>query len=217
MTQLFDFIMHIDEHLITIVNSFGPWTYAILFAMVFIETGVVIFPFLPGDSLLFAASALAANAAYNLNVWILFAVFLAAAVIGDTVNYEIGKRVGSAASTGNGWFGRLINRDKLKQAEAFFDKHGGKTIAIARFMPLIRTFAPFISGGSRMHYGKFIHYNLLGGFLWVTMCVFGGFYFGNVTFVKEHFSLVAIGIVIISLLPMVIAAIKTRTAKATER
>ena len=206
MTQLFDFILHIDEHLITIVNSFGPWTYVILFAMVFIETGVVVFPFLPGDSLLFAASALAANAAYNLNVWILFAVFLAAAVLGDTVNYEIGKRVGSAASTGKGWFGRLINRDKLRQAEAFFDKHGGKTIAIARFMPLIRTFAPFVSGGSRMHYGKFIHYNLLGGF-----------YFGNVTFVKEHFSLVALGIVLISLLPMVIAAVKTRTAKVADR
>ena len=156
---------------------------------------------------MFAASALAANAAYNLNVWILFAVFLAAAVLGDTVNYEIGKRVGSAASTGKGWFGRLINRDKLRQAEAFFDKHGGKTIAIARFMPLIRTFAPFVSGGSRMHYGKFIHYNLLGGFLWVTLCVLGGFYFGNVTFVKEHFSLVALGIVLISLLPMVIAAV----------
>lgn len=185
--------------------------------MVFIETGVVVFPFLPGDSLLFAASALAANAAYNLNVWILFAVFLAAAVLGDTVNYEIGKRVGSAASTGKGWFGRLINRDKLRQAEAFFDKHGGKTIAIARFMPLIRTFAPFVSGGSRMHYGKFIHYNLLGGFLWVTLCVLGGFYFGNVTFVKEHFSLVALGIVLISLLPMVIAAVKTRTAKVADR
>ena len=210
MTQLFDFILHIDEHLITIVNSFGPWTYVILFAMVFIETGVVVFPFLP-------ASALAANAAYNLNVWILFAVFLAAAVLGDTVNYEIGKRVGSAASTGKGWFGRLINRDKLRQAEAFFDKHGGKTIAIARFMPLIRTFAPFVSGGSRMHYGKFIHYNLLGGFLWVTLCVLGGFYFGNVTFVKEHFSLVALGIVLISLLPMVIAAVKTRTAKVADR
>ncbi|MFD1393188.1 VTT domain-containing protein [Lacticaseibacillus jixianensis] len=213
MTQLIDFILHIDTHLVTIVNSFGNWTYLILFAMVFIETGLVVFPFLPGDSLLFAACALAANEIYGLNVWILFAVFLAAAVIGDTVNYEIGRHLGLAAAN-NSFFGRLINREKLKSAEAFFNKHGGKTIAIARFMPLVRTFAPFVAGGSNMHYGKFIHYNLLGGFLWVTLCCVTGFFFGNQPFVKAHFSLVVIGIVIISLVPMLITALRSRKTAA---
>lgn len=213
MTQLIDFILHIDTHLVTIVNSFGNWTYLILFAMIFIETGLVVFPFLPGDSLLFAACALAANEIYGLNVWVLFAVFLAAAVIGDTVNYEIGRHLGLAASNSSR-FGRLINREKLKSAEAFFNKHGGKTIAIARFMPLVRTFAPFVAGGSNMHYGKFIHYNLLGGFLWVTMCCVAGFFFGNQPFVKAHFSLVVIGIVVISLIPMLVTAVRSRKTAA---
>lgn len=213
MTQLIDFILHIDTHLVTIVNSFGNWTYLILFVMVFIETGLVIFPFLPGDSLLFAACALAANEIYGLNVWLLFAVFLAAAVIGDTVNYEIGRHLGLAASNSSR-FGRLINREKLRSAEAFFNKHGGKTIAIARFMPLVRTFAPFVAGGSNMHYGKFIHYNLLGGFLWVTMCCVAGFFFGNQPFVKAHFSLVVIGIVVISLIPMLVTALRSRKPAA---
>ncbi|MFD1429500.1 VTT domain-containing protein [Lacticaseibacillus mingshuiensis] len=207
MPQLIDFILHIDEHLITIINSFGNWTYLILFVMIFIETGIVIFPFLPGDSLLFAACALAANGAYHLNIWLLFAIFLAAAVLGDTVNYEIGRHLGLAASNSSR-FGRLINQEKLGQAEAFFNKHGGKTIAIARFIPLIRTFAPFVSGGSRMNYRKFIHYNLLGGFLWVTMCCVAGFFFGNQPFVKAHFSLVVIGIIAISLVPVLITALR---------
>lgn len=213
--QLIDFILHIDEHLVYIVNDFGNWTYLILFAMVFIETGVVIFPFLPGDSLLFAACALAANSAYHLNVWLFFGLFLAAAVIGDTVNYEIGKHVGLAASNSS-IFGRLINREKLASAEHFFNKHGGKTIAIARFMPLIRTFAPFVAGGSNMHYGKFIHYNFLGGFLWVTMCCALGFFFGNVPFVKAHFSVVVLGIIFISLIPVIITALRSRKKPVAE-
>ncbi|WP_204123246.1 VTT domain-containing protein [Lacticaseibacillus mingshuiensis] len=213
MPQLIDFILHIDEHLITIINSFGNWTYLILFVMIFIETGIVIFPFLPGDSLLFAACALAANEAYHLNIWLLFAIFLAAAVLGDTVNYEIGRHLGLAASNSSR-FGQLINQEKLGQAEAFFNKHGGKTIAIARFIPLIRTFAPFVSGGSRMNYRKFIHYNLLGGFLWVTMCCVAGFFFGNQLFVKAHFSLVVIGIIAISLVPVLITALRNRKPTA---
>ncbi|KRO17209.1 VTT domain-containing protein [Lacticaseibacillus saniviri] len=214
MTELINFILHIDQHLVTIVNNFGGWTYLILFLMVFIETGVVIFPFLPGDSLLFAASALAANTVYNLNIWVLFAIFLVAAVLGDTVNYEIGKHLGLAASNSSR-FGRLINRDKLAQAEAFFNKHGGKTIAIARFMPLIRTFAPFVSGGSNMDYKKFIHYNFLGGFLWVTMCCVAGFFFGNQPFVKSHFSVVVLGIIAISLIPVLITAFRKKKPDAT--
>jgi len=213
MTQLINFILHIDQHLVTIVNNFGGWTYLILFLMIFIETGVVIFPFLPGDSLLFAASALAANEVYHLNIWVLFLIFLAAAVLGDTMNYEIGKRLGSAA-TNSSRFGRLINKERLGQAEAFFNKHGGKTIAIARFIPFIRTFAPFVSGGSNMHYGKFIHYNFLGGFLWVTLCVVTGFFFGNQPFVKSHFSVVVLAIIFISLVPVIIAALRNRKKAA---
>lgn len=215
MTQLIDFILHIDTHLVTIVNNFGPWTYLILFVMVFIETGVVIFPFLPGDSLLFAACALAANEAYHLNIWLLFGLFLAAAVLGDTLNYEIGKHLGLAASNSS-LFSKLINRDKLASAEAFFNKHGGKTIAIARFMPLVRTFAPFVAGGSNMHYPKFIHYNFIGGFLWVTMCCVAGFFFGNQPFVKAHFSVVVMGIILISLIPVLITALRKRKPAVSE-
>ncbi|WP_461215303.1 VTT domain-containing protein [Lacticaseibacillus sp. GG6-2] len=213
--QLIDFILHIDDHLITIVNTFGNWTYLILFLMVFIETGVVIFPFLPGDSLLFAACALAANSVYHLNVWVFYVIFLLAAVLGDTANYEIGKHLGLAAENSS-LFGRLINRDKLASAEHFFDKHGGKTIAIARFIPLIRTFAPFVAGGSNMHYGKFIHYNFLGGFLWVSMCCIAGFFFGNVPFVKAHFSLVVLAIIAVSLVPVIITAVRSRIRKPQE-
>lgn len=214
MNTLIDFILHIDSHLVQIVNTFGNWTYVILFAMIFIETGIVIFPFLPGDSLIFAAAALAANANYHLNIWLLFFLFLAAAVIGDTVNYHIGHHMGLAASN-NSFFGRFINRDKLKVAEDFFNKHGGKTIAIARIVPIVRTFAPFVSGGSNMHYGHFLHYNFIGGLAWVLVCVSGGYFFGNIPFVQEHFSLVALGIVLISLLPMVFAYLKHRFSKTT--
>lgn len=201
--------MHIDQHLVTLVNTFGNWSYVILFLMVFIETGLVIFPFLPGDSLLFAAAALAANPMYHLNNGVLFFGFLLAAVIGDTVNYEIGKHLSDHALESSR-FGRLINRDKLKVAENFFDRHGGKTIALARFVPIVRTFAPFVSGGSHMNYRHFLMYNFLGGLAWVTLCVGGGHFFGNISFVKENFSLVAMGIIAISLLPMLIVYLKNK-------
>ncbi|MCD2257242.1 DedA family protein [Agrilactobacillus fermenti] len=213
MTQLIDFILHIDHHLVTLVNTFGNWTYVILFLMIFIETGIVIFPFLPGDSLLFAATALAANPNYHLNTPLLFLIFLAAAIIGDTVNYEIGRHLSDKALETN-FFGRLINRDKLKVAEDFFDRHGGKTIAIARFIPIVRTFAPFVSGGSHMNYRHFILYNFIGGFLWVTLCVGAGHFFGNIPFVRDHFSLVAIAIVVISVLPMVFVFFKNKFQKS---
>ncbi|WP_367297177.1 VTT domain-containing protein [Loigolactobacillus coryniformis] len=215
MPQLIDFILHIDEHLVTIVNQFGNSTYLVLFLMIFIETGVVILPFLPGDSLLFAASALAANQAFNLNIWLLLAVFFAAAVLGDSVNYEIGKRVGLAASN-NSFFGRFLDQQKLSKAEAFFNKHGGKTIAIARFMPFIRTFAPFISGGSHMNYRKFIHYNVLGGFLWVALCCTAGYFFGNIPVVQDNFSLVVLGIIGISLLPIIMTYCRGRLNRKPE-
>ncbi|MFD0897002.1 VTT domain-containing protein [Loigolactobacillus binensis] len=209
MPQLIDFILHIDEHLVMIVNQFGHSTYWLLFLMIFVETGVVILPFLPGDSLLFAASALAANQAFNLNIWLLLVVFFAAAVIGDSLNYEIGKRVGLVASN-NSFLGRFLDQKKLNKAEAFFNKHGGKTIALARFMPFIRTFAPFISGGSHMNYRKFIHYNVLGGLLWVLLCCTAGYFFGNIPVVQANFSLVVLGIIGISLLPLALTYLRGR-------
>lgn len=212
MSQLIDFILHIDQHLVTLVNMFGNWSYIILFLMVFVETGLVIFPFLPGDSLLFAASALAANPMYHLNNGVLFIGFLLAAVIGDTVNYEIGKHLSDKALE-RSLFGRLINKEKLQVAENFFNRHGGKTIALARFVPIVRTFAPFVSGGSHMNYRHFLIYNFAGGLAWVTICVGAGHFFGNIPFVKDNFSLVALGIIAISLLPMLIVYVKNKFSK----
>ena len=157
--NIIDFILHIDEHLVEIIKNFGGWSYGIVFLIVFVETGIVIFPFLPGDSLLFASGALAAMGAFN--IALLFIIFFIAAVLGDTVNYHIGKKVGTTISSGS-FMGRLINQDKMMRAEDFFNKHGGKTIVIARFMPFIRTFIPFIAGASRMNYRYFLIYNVVG-------------------------------------------------------
>ena len=206
---LIDFILHIDDHLITIVNQFGGWTYLILFAIIFIETGLVIFPFLPGDSLIFAASAMAANPQYGLNIWIIYAVVAIAAIVGDTVNYEIG-----AWSTRTGekhaWFNKLINQKNRLAAEKFFERHGPITIVVGRFIPFIRTFVPFISGGSKMHYGHFITYNILGGLLWTRLFTIIGFFFGNIPFVKDHFSMIVIAIILVSVVPIAIVALKKK-------
>ncbi|TFI69791.1 cytochrome O ubiquinol oxidase [Carnobacterium divergens] len=209
---LIDFILHIDQHLVTIIDQFGIWTYVILFLIVFIETGLVIFPFLPGDSLLFAASALAALPAIHLNIWILIAVFAAAAIIGDTVNYEIGKKVGLSIPE-DSLLGKVLNKEKMEKAEAFFNKHGGKTILIARFMPFIRTFAPFIAGASRMHYGYFIRYNFIGGAVWVLLCCLAGFFFGNIPYVRDNFTIVVLGIIFVSLIPMIVTFIRGKIKK----
>ncbi|WP_137597729.1 VTT domain-containing protein [Paucilactobacillus kaifaensis] len=215
MPQLIDFIMHIDQHLISIVNQFDSMTYLILFALVFIETGVVILPFLPGDSLLFAASALAANQAFNLNFAWLLITFFVAAVLGDSLNYEIGKHAGLLISK-NSLFGRLLNQEKLDKAEAFFNRHGGKTIVIARFMPFIRTFAPFVSGGSNMNYRKFAFYNVIGGFLWVIICCLTGYFFGNLPVVQDNFTFVIFGIIGISLLPAIVTYLKNKLSPRQE-
>lgn len=212
---LIDFILHIDDHLVTIVNMFGNWTYLILFAIVFIETGLVIFPFLPGDSLIFAACAMAATPKSNLHFWICYLVFLAAAVLGDTINYEIG-RWSQAEGAKHSWFNKLINQDKRKAAENFFDRHGGITIVIGRFIPFIRTFVPFVSGGSKMHYGKFITYNVLGGLLWTGLFTIIGFFFGNIPFVKDHFSMIVIAIILVSVVPIAIVALKKKLSLKKE-
>ena len=202
---LIDFIIHIDVHLGQIISTYGIATYAILFAIIFMETGLVFTPFLPGDSLLFAAGAFAAL--NSLNIWLLFFLMAIAAIIGDTTNYWIGY-----------FFGKKlvahpkipIDEEHIKETQKFFDKHGGKTIIIARFMPFIRTFAPFVAGVGRMKYQQFFSYNVIGGILWVSIATFSGYFFGNIKFVKEHFSLVIISVVVISLIPIIIEIIKKK-------
>ncbi|RDW18733.1 cytochrome O ubiquinol oxidase [Oceanobacillus arenosus] len=205
--DLINFILHIDEHLIGIIDTFGLWSYALLFLIVFIETGVVIFPFLPGDSLLFASSALAAMGAFN--IVFLIILFFAAAVIGDTVNYHIGKKIGTSIPE-NSWLGKLINKEKMNKAEDFFNKHGGKTIIIARFMPFIRTFIPFVAGASRMNYRYFIINNIIGAALWVLICTILGYLFGNIPIIKENFSTVILIIIFLSILPAIITYLRNR-------
>lgn len=204
---LIDFILHIDEHLVEIIQQFGVWAYGVVFSIVFVETGVVIMPFLPGDSLLFASGALAALGAFNLPTIII--VFIAASVLGDTLNYHIGKKVGTSIPP-NSFIGRFISKERMDAAQKFFNKHGGKTIVIARFMPFIRTFIPFVAGASRMNYKYFISYNVIGGVLWVVICTFAGYFFGNIPVVKENFSTVILLIIFISVLPAIIGALRSR-------
>lgn len=212
---LIDFILHIDDHLVTIVNQFGDWSYLILFAIIFIETGLVVFPFLPGDSLIFAASAMAANPKYHLNIWLVYLIVALAAIIGDSVNYRIGNWSARAGEK-HTWFNKLINQDNRLAAEKFFERHGPITIVIGRFIPFIRTFVPFISGGSKMHYGKFITYNILGGILWTGLFTVIGYFFGNIPVVKEHFSLIVLAIIFISVVPIIIVALKKRISLKKE-
>ncbi|MCT6924632.1 MULTISPECIES: DedA family protein [Bacillales] len=204
---LIDFILHIDQHLQEIIQQFGGWSYAILFAIVFVETGVVIMPFLPGDSLLFAAGTFAALGSFNLPL--LMAVFITAAIIGDTVNYHIGRAVGLSIPP-DSFLGRVINKERMDAAQRFFNKHGGKTIVIARFMPFIRTFIPFVAGASRMNYKYFIMYNVIGAFAWVLICTMLGYFFGNIPIIKENFSTVLLLIIFISVIPAVISALNGR-------
>ncbi|MDD1504028.1 VTT domain-containing protein [Lysinibacillus sp. CNPSo 3705] len=208
--ELISFIMHIDVHLEEIIHKFGNLSYFVLFAIVFVETGVVIFPFLPGDSLLFASGTLAA-AMGAFNMWILIPVFLAAAILGDTMNYHIGHKVGTSIPP-KSFLGRVVKKERMEAAEKFFNKHGGKTIVIARFMPFIRTFIPFVAGASKMKYGYFIMYNILGAVLWVFSCTLLGYFFGNIPIIKDNFSTVLILIILISVVPAVIGAIKSKTS-----
>lgn len=206
---IIDFFLHLDVHLGEIIRNYGFWTYAILFAVIFIETGVVIMPFLPGDSLLFAAGTFAAIG--DLNVFVLFGLLAVAAILGDTVNYWIGHFLGEKVYTTDS---RLIKRSYLERTQAFYKKHGGKTIFLARFIPIIRTFAPFVAGVGKMRYGYFITYNLVGGLVWTAIFTFSGYFFANVPFVKENFSLVVFAIIFISVIPVFVEAFKARTKKS---
>jgi membrane-associated protein len=202
--QIFDFVMHIDVHLDTIIHNYGAWTYGILFLIVFCETGLVVTPILPGDSLLFAAGAFAARG--SLNVAFLFLLLFVAAVLGDTVNYGIGRYLAPRAERGF----RFVKKEYLDRTHAFYEKHGGKTIVIARFMPIIRTFAPFVAGAGAMAYGKFIVYNLMGGLAWIALFTFGGYFFGNIPAVEKNFTLVILAIIFVSVLPGIIEILRHR-------
>ncbi len=198
---IIDFIIHIDVHLGEIISNYGLVTYIILFGIIFIETGVVIMPFLPGDSLIFAAAAFAAIG--KLNVVILYFVCLGAAILGDTVNFEIGKFFENKSLENS----KLIKKEYLERTERFFKRHGGKSIVIARFIPIIRTFAPFVAGIGKMKYTRFIRYNFFGAFLWVTLFCSIGYFFGNIPFVQEHFSLIVLAIIFISAIPVMVTFI----------
>ena len=210
----FDFLLHFDKHLLEFVGAYGPWVYAILFGIIFVETGVVIWPFLPGDSLLFAAGALCA--AGSLSTPITAALLVAAAFAGDAVNYSIGRYVGPrvfAAEDNTAISHRLLNRDHLKRAHEFFEKYGGKAVILGRFVPIVRTFVPFVAGAAAMTRKTFVLYNIVGAILWVCLCLGAGLLFGNIPVVKNNFSLVTIGIVAVSMLPMAFELISRRDQK----
>jgi membrane-associated protein len=208
LSALVDFFLHIDEHLHEVIAEYGVWTYAILFLIIFLETGVVVTPFLPGDSLLFAAGTFAATG--SLEVGVLLVLLMAAAIIGDSVNYYIGSRVGPRVFQRDDV--RLLNKRHLERTHAFYERHGGKTIIIARFVPIVRTFAPFVAGIGSMTYAKFLTYNVVGAVLWVSIFVGGGYLFGNIPFVEDNFSLIIVAIVLISVMPGVVEFVRHRLA-----
>jgi membrane-associated protein len=210
ITKMMDFILHIDAYLAQIISTYGAWTYAILFLIIFVETGLVIFPFLPGDSLLFAAGTFAALGA--LNIWFLMGLLMVAAVLGDTVNYSIGHYLGERA-----YNIKWIKKEYLDKTHAFFEKHGGKAIFLARFVPIVRTFAPFVAGIGKMDYSYFITYNLTGGVTWVALFTLLGYFFGNLEFVQKNFELVIIAIILISVVPMGYEWMKARREKKAEK
>ena len=203
--KIIDFVLHIDAYLKVIITQYGGWTYGLLFFVIFMETGFVVTPFLPGDSLIFAAATFAA--AGTLNPWLIFIFMTIAAFAGDTANYWIGHAIGAKAYTGEV---KWIKKEYMERTHVFFEKHGGKTIFLARFVPIIRTFTPFVAGVSKMPYGYFITWNLVGGATWVATFTLLGYFFGNIPFVQANFELVIIAIVLISLVPAVVEAVKAR-------
>lgn len=209
LTQFTDIVLHLDKHLAELALQYGTWMYAILIAIIFCETGLVVTPFLPGDSLLFAAGSLAAVGA--LDVHVLFVVLTLAAIVGDGVNYHIGQYVGLKAFRPDA---RVLKTAYLEKTHAFYERHGGKTIIIARFVPIVRTFAPFVAGAGSMSYRRFLAYNVIGALIWTGSLLYAGYLFGNLPLVKENFSLVIIGIIIVSILPGVVEFIRHKRAAA---
>ena len=214
MKRLFDLLFHLDDMLKDVVSEYGVWTYAILFAIIFCETGLVITPILPGDSLLFAVGAFAGQPESPLNIWVLVGVLLTAAVLGDTVNYHIGKYLGPKVLSGK--LTRWLNQEHLVRTQRFFAKHGGKTIIIARFLPIVRTFAPFVAGVGSMDYRRFLAFNVIGGVIWAVGITMLGYFVGSWPIVQENFELLIVGIVIFSLIPGTIAYLQNRYSKSDE-
>lgn len=213
---LLDFFLHLDRHLNEgFIASYGGWIYLFLFLIIFCETGLVVTPFLPGDSLLFAAGALAAiDTSGTLNVYVLFVMLALAAIGGDTVNYFIGHFIGMKIFDRNIPF---LKREYLDRTHEFYEKYGGKTIILARFVPIVRTFAPFVAGVGRMNYGYFLTYNVVGGLLWISLFTFGGYLFGNIPIIKQNFEIVTILIVLISIMPMIVEYVRSRRRVSAAR
>src|SRR5215510_3427538 len=210
LTGFIDLFLHLDEHLANIISQYGTWTYGILFAVIFLETGLVVTPFLPGDSLLFAAGTFAALG--SINIYFLIGLLTVAAILGDTVNYSIGHYLGERA-----YNIKFLKKEYFDRTHAFFEKHGGKTIFLARFVPIVRTFAPFVAGIGKMSYSYFATYNIVGGIVWVLLFTFAGYFFGNIPFVQNNFEFVILAIILISILPMAVEWWKARReAKALE-
>jgi membrane-associated protein len=209
ITTFFDIFMHLDKHLGAVIQDYGTWTYLVLFLIIFCETGLVVTPILPGDSLLFAAGAFAAIGALDVR-W-LFILLTIAAIAGDTLNYWIGSWLGPKIFHKEEV--RFLNREYLDRTHRFYEKHGGKTIIIARFMPIIRTFAPFVAGIGKMTYFRFISYNVVGGVVWIAAFVFGGYFFGNIPLVKKNFTLMIVAIIFLSILPGIIEFVRHRSRK----
>ena len=208
LKKIIDLFLHVDKNLVSIIAQYGAFTYLILFLVIFMETGLVITPFLPGDSLIFASGALAAMGSFQ--IVILYVLLLIAAVVGDSVNYWIGDYLGKEVFEKNSKF---FKKEYLDEAEAFYAKHGGKAIVFARFVPIVRTFAPFVAGVSKMSYKHFLVYNFLGGLAWVSLFLFGGYLFGNISFVKENFHYVVVVIVLMSLVPILWEGAKRKRKK----
>lgn len=207
-----DLILHLDAYLDLLVTNYGPWIYAILFAVIFCETGLVVMPFLPGDSLLFIAGAVAAGG--GMDPVLLAGLLMAAAILGDSTNYLIGRTAGERLF--NNPNSKIFRRDYLQRTQEFYERHGGKTVTMARFLPILRTFAPFVAGIAHMHYPRFLGFSVAGSLLWVGGLVTLGYFFGNVPFIKQHLSLMVVGIIILSLVPMIVGLLRTRLGRAAK-
>lgn len=205
LINIINFILHLDAHLASLVASYGTLVYGFLFLIIFLETGLVVTPFLPGDSLLFVAGAMAAVGDFN--IWLLFTILSIAAIFGDTVNYSLGKYFGEKI------FVRFIKKEHLEKTQKFFDKYGKKTIILARFVPIVRTFAPFVAGVGKMHYLTFLSFNIVGGLVWVALFTLSGFFFGNLPLVKENLGFIILSIIFLSLLPILFEYLKAKKNK----
>ncbi len=214
LKHLLDVVLHLQDHLFALTKEYGTWVYGILFAIVFAETGLVITPVLPGDSLVFAVGAVAANPESGMNIWVAAAVLWVAAVLGDSVNYWVGNRLGGKVQA---WFPRLVRQEHIARTHAFFERYGGKAIIIARFVPIVRTFAPFVAGVGSMSYGRFTVFNLMGATLWIGLILPCGWYFGGREFVRRRFEVIVLGIILVSVLPIVLEWWKARRASRQGR